>query len=115
MQQRAAGSSPSRPFQITVDTSAVNARGSLVDMNLIERWHAEGRVEIHVPRQVLEEIRTHRDAKGRALYSEKAEAFGSVAGEADGRPGAAPGDIARLLFPHTKPEAMTGASLIADA
>ena len=148
------------PLRITLDTSAINARGSLAEMNRIERWHAEGRVEIQVPPQVIQETRAHRGEKGRALYAGKAAAYGAgIAGEGEAPPGEVPpgeagapasaesaigaeetpgpegppgtvmppgagtppGTVmppgtgepltpetaAALLFPHTKPEAMT--------
>ncbi len=62
------------PLTITIDTSVINARGSLPGMNRIERWHAEGRVALHTPPPVIREARTHRCAKGRALYAGKAAA-----------------------------------------
>ena len=98
------------PLTITIDTSVINARGSLPDMNRIERWHAEGRVALHTPPPVIREARTHRCAKGRALYAGKAAAFrkGRRAGPGRGKEGGlAPGEAAAILFPHTRPHAMT--------
>jgi hypothetical protein len=99
-----------RPPRLTVDTSALNARGSVPAMNLIERWAAGGRVELFVPPEVLEEARAHRGKKGRAMYAAKARALDGGAGAEDGE-GAAepltPGEAAAVLFPHTQPARLT--------
>ncbi|MBI3025423.1 MAG: hypothetical protein HYY66_07090 [Candidatus Tectomicrobia bacterium] len=106
-----------RPPRLTIDTSALNARGSVPAMNRIEGWAAEGRVELFVPPEVLEEARAHRGRKGRAMYAAKAGALGGGAGAlgggagAEGVEGAAepltPGEAAAVLFPHTQPARLT--------
>ncbi|MEK6710250.1 MAG: hypothetical protein AABZ64_06700 [Nitrospinota bacterium] len=100
-----------RPPRLTVDTSALNARGSVPAMNLIERWAAEGRVELFVPPEVLEEARAHRGRKGRAMYAAKARALDGgirAAGEGDAAAGGmTPEEAGAILFPHTQPGRMT--------
>lgn len=99
-----------RPPRLTIDTSALNARGSVPGMNRIEGWAAGGRVELFVPPEVLEEARAHRGKKGRAMYAAKARALDGGAG-AEGVEGAAepltPGEAAAVLFPHTQPARLT--------
>jgi len=78
----------------------------------IERWAEEGRVELLVPPEVLEEASAHRGGKGRGMYAGKARALegagGGRAAEGATAGGAlTPDDAAALLFPHTRPARMT--------
>ena len=100
------------PPRLTIDTSALNARGSVPAMNLIERWAAEGRVVLFVPPEVLAEARAHRGRKGRAMYAAKARALdGGAGGKGGGEDRAGEkvraGEMAAVLFPHTQPARLT--------
>ncbi|OGL61285.1 MAG: hypothetical protein A3I72_16105 [Candidatus Tectomicrobia bacterium RIFCSPLOWO2_02_FULL_70_19] len=100
------------PPRLTIDTSALNARGSVPAMNLIERWAGEGRVELFVPPEVLAEARAHRGRKGRAMYAAKARALdGGAGGKGGGEDRAGEkvraGEMAAVLFPHTQPARLT--------
>jgi hypothetical protein len=35
--------------QLFIDTNCINARGRLANMNLLERWHADGVISIRIP------------------------------------------------------------------
>jgi len=95
-----------RPPRLTLDTSALNARGSIPAMNRVERWAEEGKVVLYVPPEVTAEAEAHLGGKGRAMYAGKARSLHG-GGEAAGAPAGLEEEMAAVLFPHTRPGELT--------
>ena len=114
-------------MRVLLDTNCANVRGASPDLNIIERWGTEGRIDLRVAVAFEREARQWRGPRG-ASAQEKARALrpipqpmvfdlqGENSGGAfdsddcylDDRPGPRFDDVARILFPSAVPKALTG-------
>jgi hypothetical protein len=53
------------PLQITIDTNVINTKGELVSMNILERWHSEGKLNLVGTQRLIDETKTYPPAKSK--------------------------------------------------
>jgi hypothetical protein len=114
-------------MRVLLDMNCANVEGAIPDLNIIESWGTEGRIDLRVAVAFEREARQWRGPRG-ASAQEKACALrpipqpmvydlqGENSGGAldsddcyyDDRRGPWFDDIARILFPSTEPQALTG-------
>lgn len=93
--------------RVTLDTGCVNAKGRNLDLNKLERWASEGRLELQRSEAMLSELTGEaRVGKARSLppHPHLFTLDSSVLGGADVLAGPdLPGEIQQILFPTAKP------------
>lgn len=93
--------------RVTLDTGCVNARGRNPDLNKLERWAAEGLLELQRSQAMLSELTGEaRVEKARTLSPHPAlfTLDSSVLGGPDVLAGPdLPGELQQILFPTAKP------------